>query len=206
MSLVFLWRWGRDARACYLTHRVRDTMPGSTKLSSNGRTFLGSPMLGEAQFCVPNNNPYQIMRSTFTIELKKEKNLELDNTRLSSGGPYHSGGGSSTVTRLPNGSLAASDAYWSLIAKGLGSSHSATARGLGCWPCQQHTSEQRPDKETKKERKGKQQGRTKGAYMKLPTRMTRSKIIWNPLKAKIPNKNPSLITNARVLFRRSLKG
>jgi hypothetical protein len=36
--------------------------------------------------------------------------------------------------------------------------------------------------------------------------MTRSKIIWNLLKAKIPNKNPSLITNAWVLFRRFLKG
>jgi hypothetical protein len=36
--------------------------------------------------------------------------------------------------------------------------------------------------------------------------MTWSKIIWNLLKAKIPNKNPFLITNARVLFRRSLKG
>jgi hypothetical protein len=35
--------------------------------------------------------------------------------------------------------------------------------------------------------------------------MARSKIIWNLLKAKIPNKNPSLITNARVLFRRFLK-
>ncbi len=58
MSLVFLWRWGRDAHAYYLMHRVRDTMPGSTKLSDNGGTFLGSPMLGEAQFCVPNNNPY----------------------------------------------------------------------------------------------------------------------------------------------------
>jgi hypothetical protein len=63
-------------------------MPGSTKMSDNGGTFLGSPMLGEAQFCVPNNNPYQITRSTFTIDLKKEKNLELDNMRLSSGGPY----------------------------------------------------------------------------------------------------------------------
>ncbi len=129
--------------------------------------------------------------------------------RLSSGGLYHSGGGSSTVTRVPNGSAAASIAYWSLIAKGLGSSHSATARGLGCWPCQQHTSDketkQRPDKETKKKRKGKQQGRTKQAYRKLPTCMARSKIIWNLLKAKIPNKNPSLITNARVLFRRFLK-
>jgi hypothetical protein len=120
MSLVFLWRWGRDAHAYYLMHGVRDTMPSSTKMSNNGSTFL-SPMLGEAQFCVPNNNPYQIMRSTFTIELKKEKNLELDNTRLSSGGPYHSGGGSSIVTRLPNGSPATSNAYWSLIAKGLGS-------------------------------------------------------------------------------------
>jgi hypothetical protein len=163
-------------------------------------------MLSEAQFCVPNNNSYKITMNTFTIELKKEKNLELDNTRLSSGGPYHSGGGSSTVTRLPNKSPAASNASWSLMAKGLGSSHSATARGLGCWPCQQHTSGQRPDKETKKERKGKQQGRTKWAYRKLPTRMTRSKIIWNLLKAKIPNKNPSLRTNARVIFRRSLKG
>jgi hypothetical protein len=65
---------------------------------------MGSPMLGEAQFCVPNNNPYQITRSTFTIDLKKEKNLELDNMRLSSRGPYHSRGGSFTITRLPNGS------------------------------------------------------------------------------------------------------
>ncbi len=73
MSLVFLWRWGRDAHAYYLTHGVRDTMPGSMKMSNNGGTFLGSPMLGEAQFCVPNNNPYQITRSTFTIDLKKEK-------------------------------------------------------------------------------------------------------------------------------------
>jgi hypothetical protein len=112
-------------------HGVRDTMPGSTKMSDNGGTFLGSLMLGEAQFCVSNNNPYQITRSTFTIDLKKGKNLELDNTRLSSGGPYHSGGGSSTVIRLPNGSPAVSIASWSLIAKGLGSSHNATARGLG---------------------------------------------------------------------------
>jgi len=102
------------------------------KMLDNGGTFLGSPMLGEVQFCVPNNNPYQITRSTFTIDLKKEKNLELDNMRLSLRGPYHSGGGSSIVIRLPNGSPAMSIAYWSLITKGLGSSHSATARGLGC--------------------------------------------------------------------------
>jgi hypothetical protein len=107
-------------------------MLSGTKMSNNGGTFLGSLMLGEAQFYVPNNNPYQITRNTFTIELKKEKNLELDNTRLSSRGPYHSGGGNSTVTRLSNRSPAASNASWSLIAKGLGSSHSATVRGLGC--------------------------------------------------------------------------
>jgi hypothetical protein len=73
MSLVFLWRWGRDAHAYYLTHGVRDTMLGSMKMSDNGSTFLGSPMPIEAQFCVPNNNPYQITRSTFTIDFKKGK-------------------------------------------------------------------------------------------------------------------------------------
>jgi len=39
----------------------------------NGSTFLGSPMLGEAQFCVPKNNSHQITRNTFTNELKKKK-------------------------------------------------------------------------------------------------------------------------------------
>jgi hypothetical protein len=73
MPLVFLWRRGRDAHAYYLTHGVRDTMPDSTKMSDNTSIFLGPPMLGEAQFCVPNNNRYQIMRNAFTIHLKKEK-------------------------------------------------------------------------------------------------------------------------------------
>jgi hypothetical protein len=55
-------------------------MPSSTKMSDSGSTFLGSPMLGEAQFCVPKNNRHQITRNTFTSELKKKKNLELDKT------------------------------------------------------------------------------------------------------------------------------
>ncbi len=70
----------RNAHAYYLAHQVRDTMPSSTKMSDNGSTFLGSPMLGEAQFCVPKNNRHQITRKTFTSELKKKKNLELDET------------------------------------------------------------------------------------------------------------------------------
>ncbi len=82
MSLVFLWRRGRDAHAYYLTHGVRDTMPGSTKMSDNTSTFLGPPMLGEAQFCVPNNNRYQIMRNAFTIHLKKEKKPEISQKAL----------------------------------------------------------------------------------------------------------------------------
>jgi len=43
----------------------------------------------------------------------------------------------------------------------------------------QQTPQQRPDKETKKDRKGEEQGKTKNkwAYRKLPTYMTRSKII-----------------------------
>jgi hypothetical protein len=68
----------RNAHAYYLVHRVGDTMPSSTKMSDNGSTFFGSPMLGEAQFCVPKNNRHQITRNTFTSELKKKKNLELD--------------------------------------------------------------------------------------------------------------------------------
>jgi hypothetical protein len=47
-------------------------------MSDNGNTVLGSPMFGEAQFCVPKNNPHQITRNTFTSELKKKTNLELD--------------------------------------------------------------------------------------------------------------------------------
>jgi hypothetical protein len=73
MSLVFLRRRGRDAHTYYLAHRVRDTMPGSTKVSDNTSTFVGPPMLGEAQFCVPSNKRYQIMRNAFTIHSKKEK-------------------------------------------------------------------------------------------------------------------------------------
>ncbi len=70
----------RNAHAYYLAHRVGDTMPSSTKMSDNGSTFFGSPMLGEAQFCVPKNNRHQIIRNTFTSKLKKKKNLELDET------------------------------------------------------------------------------------------------------------------------------
>jgi hypothetical protein len=55
-------------------------MLNSTKMSDNGSTFLGSLMLGEAQFCVPKNNRHQITRNTFTSELKNKKNLELDET------------------------------------------------------------------------------------------------------------------------------
>jgi len=49
-------------------------------MSDNGSTFLGSPMLGEVQFFVPKNNPHHITRNTFTSELKKKKNLELEQT------------------------------------------------------------------------------------------------------------------------------
>jgi hypothetical protein len=43
----------------------------------------------------------------------------------------------------------------------------------------QQTPQQRPDKETKKDRKAEEQGKTKNkwAYRTLPTYMTRSKII-----------------------------
>jgi hypothetical protein len=62
--------------------------------------------------------------------------------------------------------------------------------------------------QTKKDRKGKEQGKTKNkwAYRKLPTYMTRSKIILKMPKAEIPNRNFSLRTNPLVLLRRTLKG
>jgi hypothetical protein len=64
--------------------------------------------------------------------------------------------------------------------------------------------------ETKKQRKteGKRTGKTenKWAYRKLPTYMTRSKIILKMPKVEIPNRNFSLRTNPLVLFRRTLKG
>jgi hypothetical protein len=62
--------------------------------------------------------------------------------------------------------------------------------------------------QTKKDRKGKEQGKTKNkrAYRKLPTYMTRSKIILKMPKAEIPKRNFSLRTNPLVLFRRTLKG
>jgi len=52
----------------------------------------------------------------------------------------------------------------------------------------QQTTQQRPDKETKKDRKGKEQGKTKNkwACRKLPTYMTRSKIVL-----KMPNLVPT---------------
>jgi hypothetical protein len=68
--------------------------------------------------------------------------------------------------------------------------------------------QQRPGKETKKDRKGKEQGKTKNkwAYTKLPTYTTQSKIILKMPKAEIPNRNFSLRTNPLVLFRRTFKG
>jgi hypothetical protein len=128
-SFVFLLRWGWDAQAYYLPHRVGDTMPNSMEMSDYGSTFIGSPMLGEAQFCVPKNNLHQIKRNTLTSELKKKKprarlnSYVEENTRLPSGGAYHSRGGSSTVTRLSNGSRAVFDASRSLVARGWSSSH-----------------------------------------------------------------------------------
>jgi hypothetical protein len=61
---------------------------------------------------------------------------------------------------------------------------------------------------TKKDRKGKEQGKTKNkwAYRKLPTYMTWSKIILKMPKAEIPNRYFSLRTNTLVLFRRTFKG
>jgi intergrase/recombinase len=66
----------------------------------------------------------------------------------------------------------------------------------------------RPDKETKKDRKGKEQGKTKNkwAYRKLPTYMTRRKIILKMPKAEIPNRIFSLRTNPLVLFWTTFKG
>jgi hypothetical protein len=63
-------------------------------------------------------------------------------------------------------------------------------------------------KKQRKDRKGKEQGNTKNkwAYTKLPTYLTRSKIILKMPKAEIPNMNFSLRTNPLVLFRRTLKG
>jgi hypothetical protein len=60
----------------------------------------------------------------------------------------------------------------------------------------------------KERQKGKEQGKTKNkwAYRKLPTYMTRSKIILKMPKAEIPNRNFSLRTNPLVLFRRTFKG
>jgi hypothetical protein len=68
--------------------------------------------------------------------------------------------------------------------------------------------QQRPDKETQKQRKGKEQGKTenKWAYRKLPTYMTWSKIILKMLKVEIPNRHFPLRTNPLVLFRRTSKG
>jgi hypothetical protein len=61
--------------------------------------------------------------------------------------------------------------------------------------------------QTKKDRKGKEQGKTKNkwAYRKLSTYMTLSKIILKMPKAEIPNRNFSLRTKPLVLFR-TLKG
>jgi len=65
--------------------------------------------------------------------------------------------------------------------------------------------------QTKKQRKTereKEQGKTKNkwVYRKLPTYMTRTKIILKMPKAEIPNRNFSLRTNPLVLFRRTFKG
>jgi hypothetical protein len=60
----------------------------------------------------------------------------------------------------------------------------------------------------RKTKKGKEQGnsRNEWAYRKLPTYMTRSKIILKMPKAEIPNMSFSLRTNPLLLFRKTLKG